>query len=125
MKLRGDSVDARSPSDQRRLCHTDDSKVLLLRQERHSSQVRRCGCFWFVARHKIDAWLSVVGEVEDMEQEIARSVQDLLVKLSEECAARNWSAEDVFKRCVKRACAHVSGGRLIACVRLARCVRAD
>ena len=80
---------------------------------------------WFVARHKIDAWLSVVGEVEDMEQEIARSVQDLLVKLSEECAARNWSAEDVFKRCVKRACAHVSGGRLIACVRLARCVRAD
>ena len=49
-----------------------------------------------------------------MEQEIARSVQDLLVKLSEECAARNWSAEDVFKRCVTSACANVSDGRLIA-----------
>jgi hypothetical protein len=42
--------------------------------------------------------MPVVGEVQELEQETNRSVQDLLVKLSEECAARKWSAADVFKR---------------------------
>ena len=40
----------------------------------------------------------VVGEVQEMEQEINRSVEDLLHKISKECIARGWSVEDVFRR---------------------------
>jgi hypothetical protein len=40
----------------------------------------------------------IVGEVQELEHEMAKAVQDVLLKLSEECIVRNLSAADIFKR---------------------------